>query len=71
MQREIFSNAHLSAYDRVLANDEKIRTYPLPESLQGDGRSLDSHHEQLEMILFQRAFLTILIHASRLGLHRQ
>jgi hypothetical protein len=71
MQREIFSNAHLSAYDRVLANDEKIRAYPLLEFLQGDGRILDSHREQLEMVLFQRAFLPILIHASKLGLHRQ
>jgi hypothetical protein len=65
LQREIFSSTtQLSAHDRVLAMDEKIRTYRLPEVLQSDIPRSDRHHAHLGMILSHRAFLTTLIHGS-------
>jgi hypothetical protein len=66
MQREIFSNSQLSSHDRVLAMDEKVRTYRLPDFLKSDAPLPDSHGTELGMILFQRPFLAIFIHASTL-----
>jgi hypothetical protein len=63
MQCEIFANAtQLPAYDRVLAMDEKVRAYKLPELFQSDAPIPHTHHAQSSMILFQRAILAMLIH---------
>jgi hypothetical protein len=64
MQREVFSNTQLPAYDKVIANDEKISSYRLPEFLNSDAPFVETHHAQLGKILFQRAFLPILVHGS-------
>jgi hypothetical protein len=64
MHREMFSNAQLPAHERVLANDEKIRAYRLPEFSQIDALIPDSHREQLNKVLFHRVYLTMFIHAS-------
>jgi hypothetical protein len=66
IQRELFSNSQIAPYDRVLANDAKIRTYGLPEFLQSDTPISDSHHAQWDKIIFQRAFIPILYNSGAL-----
>jgi hypothetical protein len=63
MQRDIFSNAQIPAHDKILAMDEKIRTYRLPEFLLSDAPLPKGHQTQ-----FQRAMLTTIIHASALNI---
>jgi hypothetical protein len=44
--------------------DVKIRTYRLPEVLQNDIPLSNRYHAHLDMIMFHRAILTLLIHGG-------